>query len=91
MLVRLTTWMPVKYRLCYKCNQYIDKKGPDNEGTWGGDSLAVAEFLATLSAVKRGPRCPLCRAADKFELGQHKKEFKEYKAMAESIRTKIFG
>lgn len=79
-----------KYRLCYKCNQFIDTTHPDNAGTWGGDreDPSVENAGATKRARIRGPRCPLCRRADQLELANHRAEFAQFKRLAKSITMK---
>lgn len=60
-LVRLRSWMPAKYRLCYSCNIFVDSKRVSKMGgQWGGDRKVVENGLATRKAILEGPCCPLC-------------------------------
>jgi hypothetical protein len=86
LLVRLVPWMPIKYQLCYKCNMFIDKSHPDNDGTWGGNPREVDNLRATIGAMKTGPRCPLCVTVGNMEVMNYHHNFKAYMRLAKCIR-----
>lgn len=87
-LVRLKKDMAPK-RLCYKCIQFVDPNHPDFQGAlWGGSEAAVQGLKATKAAMIQGPRCPLCAAAKKLEITQHKATYKEYLALADKFDLK---
>ncbi|EXJ76985.1 hypothetical protein A1O3_10142 [Capronia epimyces CBS 606.96] len=85
-LVRLQTWVPDDWRLCYRCGQYINLSDPVNAGPWGGDTNIVSNGLATDRAMREGPRCALCIAADHVEMTRHKNTYKKYVKLANSVR-----
>jgi hypothetical protein len=85
-LVRLRTWMPAKFRLCYSCCRYLDvKKAGKVGGQWGGDKKLVENGLATEKAINQGPRCPLCVRHDQVNMTRHKQEWKKYVELGRSI------
>ncbi|KAJ4525005.1 hypothetical protein HRR83_000653 [Exophiala dermatitidis] len=81
-LVRLRSWVPAKYRLCYRCIQYINLEDDTNNGNWGGSTHIVDQGLMTEKAMRKGPRCALCVLADKLELASHKEAHKKFKQLA---------
>ncbi|KAK4942187.1 hypothetical protein LTR10_018079 [Elasticomyces elasticus] len=85
-LVRLPTWMPANYQLCYKCNQYIDLTHPSSGGTWEGDAREVRNLRADQQATVVGPRCPLCVVADNLKLIKDTPEAKEYERKAKLVK-----
>jgi len=90
-LVRVQSLIPAKYRLCFKCNQYIDTSHRDNRiRPWGGLPMdrVLERYGPTKRAMTLGPRCPLCQAAADLELANHRAEFNEYKRKAKSITMK---
>ncbi|KAL2433923.1 hypothetical protein ABEF95_012920 [Exophiala dermatitidis] len=80
-LVRLRSWVPAKYRLCYRCVQYINLEDDSNNGNWGGSTHIVDQGLMTEKAMRQGPRCALCVLADKLELANHKEAHKKFKQL----------
>lgn len=87
-LVRVQSLIPAKYRLCFKCNQYMDTTHRDNRiRPWGGLPMdrVLERYGPTKRAMTLGPRCPLCQAAADLELANHRAEFNEYKRKARSI------
>ncbi|OQU99881.1 hypothetical protein CLAIMM_05453 [Cladophialophora immunda] len=88
MLVRIRDTMPRQYRLCYTCLQFIDTEHLDNKGTWGGDPMQVQGLKADKAAMVKGPRCPLCVAAERLETAKHKSTYKKYLALADSCSLK---
>ncbi len=85
LLVRLESWVPDNLQLCYKCNMFIDKKHPDNEGEWGGNPWEVLGLRATIGAMNVGPRCPLCVVALELEEVNGYYSFKRFKHLANSV------
>ncbi|KAK5053115.1 hypothetical protein LTR84_002089 [Exophiala bonariae] len=86
-LVRLKEWMPAKYRLCYSCNLYVDsKKMSKLGGRWGGDNKIVESGLATMKAIKEGPRCPLCVRREQVDLAKHKQDHQKYLKLGRKIQ-----
>ncbi|KAI1626416.1 hypothetical protein EDD37DRAFT_346401 [Exophiala viscosa] len=85
-LVRLPTWFPANYQLCYKCNQYIDNTHPSSQGTWEGDAREVRNFQADRQATIVGPRCRLCQIADNLNLVKETPEAKEYERKAKLVK-----
>ncbi|KAK7885030.1 hypothetical protein LTR67_010733 [Exophiala xenobiotica] len=87
-LVRVQSLIPARFRLCFKCNQYMDINHPDNRiRPWGGlpADRVLPRYGPTKTAMTLGPRCPLCQAAAQLELANHRAEFNEYKRKAKSI------
>ena len=58
LLIRLRSWVPERYHLCYGCVTY---KFPDDEDGWQTRGpMVVRSGVATCQARKDGPICPLC-------------------------------
>lgn len=88
-LVRLRTWMPATYRLCYSCGIYIDvKEASKMQSQWGGDKRLVENGLATNKAITQGPCCPLCVRRGQIDMVQHKQEWKKYVKLGRDIILK---
>ncbi|RVX76142.1 hypothetical protein B0A52_00499 [Exophiala mesophila] len=85
-LVRLRSWMPSNYRLCYSCVTFLDlAQSSRANGDWGGDQQLVSSGLATEAAMMRGPHCPLCVKRRHIRLAKDRRTYKAYTSAINKI------